>query len=69
MHFFLDKVDQYILDQSNIKLPDNKNEDYYYINTNFNKLNKNKHCSLFPTKEQIQKMDLEKRKNEIYFAI
>ena len=68
-YFSLDKVDQFILDQSNIKIPDDKNEDYYYINTNFNKLNKNKLCSLFPTKEQIKKMDLKKGKNEISFAI
>ena len=70
-YFSLDKLDQYILDQSNIKLSDDKNEDYYYIDTNLNKLNKNKnkHCSLFPTKEQIKKMDLNKGKNEICFAI
>ena len=70
-YFSLDKLDQYILDQSNIKISDDKNEDYYYIDTNLNKLNKNKnkHCSLFPTEEQIKKMDLNKGKNEICFAI
>ena len=68
-YFSLDKLDPYILDQSNIKFPDDKNDDYYYIDTNFKKLNKNKHCSLFPTEEQIKKMDLKQGKNEICFAI
>ena len=68
-YFSLDKIDQYILDQSNIKISDNENNDYYYINTNLNQLNKNKHCSLFPTEEQIRKMELKQGKNEICFAI
>ena len=70
-YFSLDKgkLDKYILAQSNLKIEDNKNNDYYFIDTNFIKLNKNKHCSLFPTEEQIKAMDLKQGKNEISFAI
>ena len=68
-YFSIDEVEQYMLDQSNIKILDDKNEDYYYINTNFVTFNKNKHCSLFPTQDQIRKMDLKQGKNEICFAI
>ena len=65
-YFPLEKEDQYILEQSNLTIPDDKNEDYYYMKTIFNK---NKHCSLFPTEEQIKKLDLKYGKNEICFAI
>ena len=41
-YFSIDEVEQYMLDQSNIKILDDKNEDYYYINTNFVTFNKNK---------------------------
>ena len=68
-YFSIDEIEQYMLDQSNIKILDDKNEDYYYINTNFVAYNKNKHCSLFPTQDQIRKMDLKQGKNEICFAI
>jgi phosphatidate phosphatase LPIN len=64
-----DKLDKYIIQQSNLKIEDNNNNDYYYIDTNFIKLNKNKHCSLIPTEEQIKALDLKQGKNEICFAI
>ena len=68
-YFSLDKIDQYILDQSNIKIPDNENNDYYYMDASFNRIKNNKHCSLFPTEDQIKKMELKQGKNEICFAI
>ena len=68
-YFSIKEIEQYMLDQSNIKISDDKNEDYYYINTNFNQFNKNKHCSLFPTQDQIKKMKLKQGKNDICFAI
>jgi phosphatidate phosphatase PAH1 len=67
-YFSLDKVDQYILSQSNLKLPDDENNDYYYMNTNFKKFTEDKHCSLFPTEEQLLKMELKEGKNEVCFA-
>lgn len=70
-YFSLDKekIDKYILEQSNLKIEDDKNKDYYYLDTNFIKLNKNKRCSLFPTEQQIKMMNLKQGKNEICFAI
>ena len=50
-YFSLEKFDKYILDQSNIKIPNDNNDDYYYYNTKI----KNKHSSLFPDEEQIKK--------------
>jgi len=51
-YFSLEKLDKYILDQSNIKIPTDNNDDYYYYDTKI----KNKHSSLFPTEEQIKKI-------------
>ena len=64
-YFSLEKMDKYILNQSNIKIPNDNNDDYYYID---NKI-RNKHSSLFPTEEQILKMDLNEGINTITFAI
>ena len=69
-YFSLEKIDKYILDQSNIKIKDNEN-DYYYIDMNINDINnnKNKLSSLFPSEDQIKKMDLNIGINEVCFAI
>jgi len=67
--FYLDKLDPYILDQTNLKIQDEDNEDYYYLDTKFNKLYKDKYCSLFPNEEQLRKMDLKQGKNEICFVV
>ena len=64
-YFSLEKMDKYILDQSNIKIPTDNNDDYYYYDTKI----KNKHSSLFPTEEQIKKMELNEGINTIAFAI
>ena len=66
-YFSLEKIDKYILDQSNIKIPNDK-DDYYFIESNINKKN-NKHSSLFPSQEQIIKMELNPGINTITFAI
>ena len=68
-YFLLDKLDQYIVDQANIKFPNNNNEDYYYIDKSYKKLKNNKYYSLFPTEELIRKMNLKQGKNEICFAV
>ena len=67
-YFSLDKLDKYILDQSSIKIENENKDDYYYINMNLDKGNKNK-CSLFPTEEQIKKMELNIGINKICFVI
>ena len=36
-YFSLDKIDKYILDQSNIKIKSDDEDDYYYINMNLEK--------------------------------
>ena len=68
-YFSLEKIDKYILDQSNIKIKDNEND--YYIDMNINDINnnKNKLSSLFPSEDQIKKMDLNIGINEVCFAI
>ena len=73
-YFSLDKIDKYILDQSNIKIENEKKDDFYYINMNIEKNNKNnksnkKLCSLFPSEEQIKKMELKEGLNKICFVI
>ena len=59
-YFALDKIDKYILDQSNIKIESDNKDDFYYINMNIEKNNKNKNnkklCSLFPSEKQIKKI-------------
>jgi len=69
-YFSLEKIDKYILDQSNIKIKNNE-DDYYYIDMNINDINnnKNKLSSLFPSEDQIKKMDLNIGINEVCFAI
>ena len=66
-YFSLEKIDKYILDQSNIKIPNDK-DDYFFIESNINKKN-SKHSSLFPSQEQIIKMELNQGINTITFAI
>ena len=69
-YFSLDNINKYILDQSNLKIENESHDDYYYINQNIEKINnKNKHCSLFPTEDQIRKMELNPGINTICFAI
>ena len=69
-YFSLDNINKYILDQSNLKIENESHDDYYYINQNIGKINnKNKHCSLFPTEDQIRKMELNPGINTICFAI
>ena len=67
-YFYLNNLDENSLDKSDIKV-DDSGEDYYFLDNNFKKLKDNKHCSLFPTEEQIEKMNLKEGKNEICFAI
>lgn len=67
-YFYLKNLDENSLDKSDIKINDDKNEDYYYLDSHKN-LKDNNHCSLFPTEEQIKKMNLKEGKNEICFAI
>ena len=68
-YFYLNNLDDNSLDKSDIKYDDDHDDDSYFIDTNFKKLKNNKHCSLFPTEEQIKKMNLKEGKNEICFAI
>jgi len=69
-YFSLGNINKYILDQSNLKIENESHDDYYYINQNIGKINnKNKHCSLFPTEDQIRKMELNPGINTICFAI
>ena len=68
-YFYLNNLDENSLDKSDIKVDDDNGEDYYFLDNNFKKLKDNKHCSLFPTEEQIEKMNLKEGKNEICFAI
>lgn len=68
-YFDLKKLDENSLDKDDLKLPDDNEEDYIYNNTSFEKFKKNKYCSLFPTEEQIKKLNLKQGKNEICFAI
>ena len=68
-YFLLDKLDPYIVEQTDIKIPNKNNEDYYYLDTTFKKLKGGKYCSLFPTEEQIRKMNLKQGKNDICFAV
>ena len=68
-YFYLNNLDENSLDKSDIKVDDDSGEDYYFLDNNFKKLKDNKHCSLFPTEEQIEKMNLKEGKNEICFAI
>ena len=68
-YFSLDKIDKYILDQSNIKIKSDDEDDYYYINMNLEKNNSKKKCSLFPSEEHIKKMELNIGRNEICFVI
>ena len=67
-YFSLEKLDKYILGQSSIKIENESKDDYYYINMNLDKNNKYK-CSLFPTEEQIKKMELNIGINKICFVI
>ena len=68
-YFYLNNLDENSLDKSDIKVDNDSGEDYYFLDNNFKKLKDNKHCSLFPTEEQIEKMNLKEGKNEICFAI
>ena len=68
-YFYLNNLDDNSLDKSDIKYDDDHDDDSYFIDTNFKELKNNKHCSLFPTEEQIKKMNLKEGKNEICFAI
>jgi len=68
-YFYLNNLDDNSLDKSDIKYDDDHDDDSYFIDTNFKKLKNNKHCSLFPTEEQIKKMNLKEGRNEICFAI
>ena len=64
-YFSLEKIDKYILDQSNIKIKEN-DDDYYYMDMNINNANdNNKNSSLFPSEEILRKMDLNIGLNEI----
>ena len=67
-YFSLEKIDKYILDQSNIKIKEN-DDDFYYMDMNINNVNDNKNSSLFPSEEILRKMDLNIGINEIFFAI
>ena len=40
-YFSLDKIDKYILDQSNIKIENDSKNDFYFINMNIENNNKN----------------------------
>ena len=68
-YFYLENLDENSLDKSEIKFDDDNGEDYYFFENNFKKLKVNKHCSLFPTEDQIKKMGLKEGKNEICYAI
>ena len=72
-YFSLEKIDKYILDQSSIKIENDKKDDYYYVDQKIEKRNNkngyNKHSSLFPSEEQIRKMELNEGINTICFAI
>ena len=72
-YFLLDNLTNFIVDQSNIKIEDMNNNDYYY--NEFNALNskartedKKKYRSLFPSQEQIKQLNLHPGKNEISFV-
>ena len=72
-YFILDNLTNFIIDQSNIKIEDNKNNDYYY--NEYNALNsktrtddKKKFRSLFPSQNQISQLGLHPGKNEICYV-
>lgn len=73
-YFVLDDLNDYIINQSNIKIKDENNNDYYYNEYNaLNNKNQNsdgpkKYRSLFPSQNMIIQLGLNKGKNEICFA-
>ena len=67
-YFYLNNLDENSLDKSEIKL-DDENENPYYRDSHIKMLKNNKYCTLFPTEEQIKKMNLKNGKNDICFVV
>jgi len=67
-YFYSKNLDENSLDKSDIKL-DGENENPYYRYSHIKMLKDNKYCTLFPTEEQIKKMNLKNGKNDICFVV